>query len=51
MRGHRVGCPEGGLALLLALQKHQMTHPTHAFIKLDLKNVLEACADTTARLA
>ena len=33
-----VGCPEGGLAMLLALQQHQLAHPEHAFIKLDLKN-------------
>ena len=40
MRGHQfgVGCPEGGLAMLLALQQHQLANPEHAFIKLDLKN-------------
>ena len=32
------GCSEGGLAMLLALQQHQLANPEHAFIKLDLKN-------------
>ena len=51
MRGHQfgVGCPEGGLAMLLALQQHQVAHPDHAFIKLDLKNAFGSLYRETAQ--
>ena len=51
MRGHQygVGCPEGGLAMLLALQQHQIAHPHHAFIKLDLKNAFGSLFRETAQ--